>query len=90
MFRPVGVLELVHQSSSLAGGSFVSTPWDRVILGFCALLVSPRRVGRAVILKGTHEKKIISQSDRIGGAPANVSAQPEGRHSTREVRQATS
>ena len=28
------------------------TPWDRVILGFCTLLVSPRRLGRmAVILK---------------------------------------
>jgi putative transposase len=28
------------------------TAWDRVILGFCTLLVSPRRVGRmAVILK---------------------------------------
>jgi putative transposase len=28
------------------------TQWDRVILGFCTLLVSPRRLGRmAVILK---------------------------------------
>ena len=28
------------------------TPWDRVIIGFCTLLVSPRRLGRiAVILK---------------------------------------
>src|SRR5215469_2328862 len=46
------------------------TPWDRVILGFCTLLVSPRRLGRmAVILKTSTllqlQRALVKQKYRL-------------------------